>query len=180
MNSYCLCFSIWVCCKIDYFWALFRFCKEIIFISCNTTYIKPFHHWISWFSISVNHIVNSSWILLFKNWSMNNLLTNKNFRINFNNFHRTIFFENNNIIDIRTIAYKLILTHWGSYKPFFSIDVQFFISYNNFCCIDTFKYFNFCFSSFIRTIFLFKIFKIINSIFNDIIKIIFYLFNSIF
>ena len=82
--------------------------KIVFFIPGDTCYIKPFGKAYARFTIYINHIISSAFIIFLKYSNVNNVFTNKGFITYFYHFHYTSFGKCNDVVKVRNFRYQFI------------------------------------------------------------------------
>ncbi len=116
--------------------AFCAFCQVVFLVACYAGYGKPFHVRESGFSVAVNGIVNCSFVVPFENGNVQRIFPDKCLFRNFGYKISPVAAENNNVVDIGTIAYKFLFSEACSHKSFLAVDIQFFIFHHHFRGLD--------------------------------------------
>src|SRR6185437_11588574 len=123
-NMYYFSFSIRIHGEIMNLAFFIAFGKIVFLIAGNAGHIKSLRIADSFFTISINHVVRSAFIIFIKHGYMDDIFTNKNFIRYFNYFHLTRFRKDNDIIQITTIRNKLILFQTRPDKAFGAVYID--------------------------------------------------------
>lgn len=98
--------------------------REIVFfVAGNACYGKTFHIVQTFFTISVNDVVNGAGIIPFEHVQVKNVFPDEHFFTDFYDFVFAVFVEDDNIVDVGTVAYKFVPFQPGADKSFISVDV---------------------------------------------------------
>ncbi len=113
---------------------------------------------------------------------MNDVFTNKGFLGNPCNDHGAVAAEDNDVINVRTVAHKFAFTPFqtDAYEAFFGIDVEFGVCNRHFCAVDGIEGFDFGFAFAAGTKIFLQLFKVINGVFNQVIKVVLHVVNFLF
>ena len=111
---------------------------------------------------------------------MQNVFADKNLFLHFHHFHDAAFGKNYNIIQVWTFKQQFIFFQTSADKTLLPVDIHFGICHSHLLGLDHFQLFDLCFAFPAFTIFLQQVFIIGNSKVNQVIQIIFYLFDICF
>ena len=150
------------------------FSQVIHFIPGHTGNIKTLHIRSPIFTVPVYDIINRTFIVLFENIHILNILTDEYLIGHLRHIIGTVFLKDNHIIHIRALADKLVFLQGRSDKTFFPVDVKLFICDDDLSGFDIFEItdFRFPFPSF--PVFRFYPFIISDRIRNDVFDIMFH------
>ena len=94
-------------------------------------------------TVSVNHIIDCSFVILFKYLYVQNVFANENLVGHADNLVFPVTIEYDDVVDIRTVAHKFILFQTRTNESFLAIDVEFLIGFNHFGSFDGIKVLDF-------------------------------------
>ena len=113
-------------------------------------------------------MVNCSLVATLPDICINQIFSNKLLIRNLGNQHLACLKETDNIINVRTVVYRLNLTQAITNKALFVIYKKLLICNNNLRSTNVFKYFYFCFTLFPFAEVLLKVPKVLYRILNEI------------
>ena len=116
--------------KVNHTTTCFALSQVIFFVASYAGDIEALHIINASSTVAVNDIVDGTGIVLFEDIDVDDIRSDEYFLRYANNLVLSVAVEDNNIVDIRTIAQELILLESGTYEAFFAIDIEFLVGLN--------------------------------------------------
>ena len=130
---------------------------QVVFaIASNRRHVEALDIIESFLSVTIHHIINSALVVFLKHTKPQYILSYEYLICHTDDLELTIFVEDNDIIDIGTVADKLVFLQSCTYKSIGTVDIEFLIGLNNLGSLDGIEVADFGLSRMILTIFLFK------------------------
>ena len=111
--------------------------RQVVFaIARHGRHIETLHIVKALFAIAINHIVDGAFVVFLEHLQPNDAFAHKNLVGHLQHLIFSVAIENDHIVNIRTVAHKLILLQPRSDETFLTIDVEFLIGLYHFGAVD--------------------------------------------
>ena len=114
-------------------------CQVVVPVSRNAGHVETLDEVSAFFAILVHYIINSALVILLEHLHVNHVLAHKYLVGHPDNLELSVLIEDDDVVDVGAVAYKLVLFQSGSHKSFLSVDVQLLISLHYLGGLDGFK-----------------------------------------
>ena len=88
------------------------------------------------FAIAINHIIDGAFVVFLEHLQPNDTFAHKNLVGHLQHLIFSVTIEDNHIVNIRTVAHKLVLLQPRSNEAFLAIDIEFLIGLHHFGAVD--------------------------------------------
>ena len=111
--------------------------RQVVFpVASHGWHVEAFDIIKALFSVAIHHIVGSSLVISLVDLYVQHILAHKNLVGHTQHLVFPIFVEDDDVVDVRTVANKLILLESRSHKSLVAIDVEFLVRFNHFGRFD--------------------------------------------
>ena len=124
-------FTVGVGRKIHHLRACCALCKVILFVACASRHVETFDVIRSVATVTVYGVVGGAVVVLLEHLCPYHLFPHKELVGHLHHLVFTILVEEDNIVDIRTVTYKLILLQTHADKSFRTVNVQFLVCFHH-------------------------------------------------
>ncbi len=143
----------------------------VFLIACDPRYRGPLHHHIAGIPVEVDHVVNGPIVVLFEYSCMDDVLSGKMLICDTCDCVFAVLQENDDVVNVGTIAYVLILSETCADESVCGIHVKFFIGNHHLACLNVGKVSKFRSAVHSLAILLFNMAEIVNSVVHQISQI---------
>ena len=110
---------------------------QVVFaVARHGRHVETLHIVKALFAIAINHIVDGAFVVFLEHLQPNNAFAHENLVGHLQHLIFSIAIEDNHIVNIRTVAHKLVLLQPRSDETFLTIDVEFLIGLHYFGAVD--------------------------------------------
>ena len=111
--------------------------RQVVFaIARHGRHVETLHIVKTLFAIAINHIIDGAFVVFLEHLQPNNAFAHKNLVGHLQHLIFSVTIEDNHIVNIRTVAHKLVLLQPRSNEAFLAIDVEFLIGFYHFGAVD--------------------------------------------
>ena len=153
------CFAVGVSGEIHHLgtWCTLR--EVVLAVSRNGGYVEALDVVRPFLAVTIDNVVGGAFVVLFKDLYVQDIFADEDLLRYADNLVLAVLVEDDDVIDIGTVAYKLVLLQPCADKPFRAVDIEFLISFGNLCCHDGFKVLDFRPARMFVTIFVLDVLK---------------------
>ena len=120
-------FAVRVGGEIDHTRTGFTLRQVIFFVACYTGHVEALHIVDATLAVAVNDVIYRALVFLFEDVDMDDIGADKDLLGYFHHFVFAVLVEDNDVVDIRTIADEFVLLEARADESFFSVDIEFLV-----------------------------------------------------
>ena len=110
---------------------------QVVFaVARHGRHVETLHIIKPLFAIAINHIVDGAFVVFLEHLQPNDAFAHKNLVGHLQHLIFSVAIENDHIVNIRTVAHKLVLLQPRSDEAFLTVDVEFLIGLHHFGAVD--------------------------------------------
>ena len=119
--------------EIHYLGTRLALCQVIFLVTCQTGGGKTFHKVCAVTSVAVDHIVYGALVVLLEHVKIEHVLTHKQFVGHLDHLVTAVLVEQDNVIQVRAVAYELVFLEFHAYESVGTVYVEFLVCLDNLC-----------------------------------------------
>ena len=108
----------------------------VFLVAGDARYGKTFHVGSSALAVLVDEVIDSTLVVALEHVEIQHILAHIQFVGHFHHLILSVLEENDNIVHIRTVAHKLVLLQSRTDKAVLAVDIQLFVGFRHFRCLD--------------------------------------------
>ena len=135
-NLYALGFAIGIGREINHLRAGSTQGQVVFAVARHGRHVETLHIVKALFAIAINHIIDSAFVVFLEHLQPNDAFAHKNLVGHLQHLIFSVAIENDHIVNIRTVAHKLILLQPRSDEAFLAIDIEFLIGLHHFGTVN--------------------------------------------
>ena len=149
--------TIWIAGEVEYAAAGGALCQVIFLVACHRGYIETLNVAEALLAVAVNHIIYRAVVVLLEHLDVLNVLAHKHLLLHTYNLVLTVLVEDNEVVEVGTVADKLIFLQRSADKSILAVDIEFLVSLYHLCRLDGVEVLYLCEAWVVLAVFLLKI-----------------------
>ena len=105
-------------------------------VACDSRHVETFDITGAHFPVAVYHIIDGALVVLLEHTQPDDVLAYKEFLCDTHHLELTVTIEDDDIVNVRTVAHKLVFLQSRADKTFTTVDVEFLVSFSHFTCLN--------------------------------------------
>ena len=152
--------------------------SEIVFaIAGHRGHIETLDVTITFASVSVNDVVNRTFVVLLIDLQVLNVLTDENLLGNTHDLELSVFVEDDDVVDVGAVAHEFVFLQRRSDEPLVAVDVEFLVGLHHLRGLDGVEVANLCAAWVVSTIFFFDVAEPFDGHIHHVFEVVVDLFN---
>ena len=149
--------SVRVRCEIEDPASFLSLGKIILTVACHTGHIEPLDEIEALAPVAVHHIIDGTTVVLLEYRQVDDVLSHEDLVCHADNLILTVAVEDNDIVDVGTVAHKLILLQTCTDESVLSVDIQFLVGLGHLCCLNGIEVTDFCKTRMVGSVFILQV-----------------------
>ena len=143
--------------EVEHLTTFLPLCQVVLTIACHTGHIEALDEIEALTTIAIYNIIDGTTVALLKYCQVDDVLTHEDLLSHADNLIFTIAVEDDDVVDVRAVAYELVLLQSCTDEAVLTVDIQFLVGLGHLCSLNGIEITDFGKARMVGPVFVFQI-----------------------
>ena len=108
----------------------------VLFLTCDGWHIEALDIVVTAFAVAIDCIVDGALVVLLEHLHMHDVLADKHFLADADDLVFSVFIENDDVVDVGTVANEFVFLQTGTDESFLTVDIELLVGFHHLRSLD--------------------------------------------